>query len=262
MLIDWFTVAAQVLNFVILVWLMKHFLYKRILNAIDKREETIAKRVADAKAEKTEAKTQQDELKLKNEEFDRERSALLEKARSEATAERERLLDAARKAADALSTTRDQERQSEAQALNAKLVSRAQEAVFKIARKTLSDLASVSLEERLCDVFTRRLRDMPSETKESLVNALTKTSEPGVVRSAFELAGREQAQVQKALNETFSTDVHVRFEVAPNVISGIELSCGGQKVAWSIQEYLASLEQGVTALVAARDSPANRSVTS
>ena len=38
MLIDWFTVGAQALNFVILVWLLKHFLYKPILNAIDVRE--------------------------------------------------------------------------------------------------------------------------------------------------------------------------------------------------------------------------------
>ena len=43
MLIDWFTVAAQALNFLILVWLMKRFLYKPILHAIDAREERIAK---------------------------------------------------------------------------------------------------------------------------------------------------------------------------------------------------------------------------
>ena len=50
MLIDWFTVAAQALNFLILVWLMKRFLYKPILNAIDAREKLIAKELADADA--------------------------------------------------------------------------------------------------------------------------------------------------------------------------------------------------------------------
>jgi F-type H+-transporting ATPase subunit b len=55
MLIDWFTVGAQVLNFLILVWLMKRFLYKPILNAIDAREKRIAKELADADATRAEA---------------------------------------------------------------------------------------------------------------------------------------------------------------------------------------------------------------
>ncbi len=56
MLIDWFTVGAQVLNFLILVWLLKHFLYKPILNAIDSREKQIAAELADANVKNTEAK--------------------------------------------------------------------------------------------------------------------------------------------------------------------------------------------------------------
>ncbi len=51
MLIDWFTVGAQALNFLILVWLMKRFLYKPILNAIDAREKKIAAELADADAQ-------------------------------------------------------------------------------------------------------------------------------------------------------------------------------------------------------------------
>jgi len=43
MLIDWFTVGAQALNFLILVWLMKRFLYKPVLHAIDEREMRIAR---------------------------------------------------------------------------------------------------------------------------------------------------------------------------------------------------------------------------
>ncbi len=53
MLIDWFTVGAQALNFVILVWLMKRFLYKPILDAIDAREKRIATELADAGRKKS-----------------------------------------------------------------------------------------------------------------------------------------------------------------------------------------------------------------
>ena len=118
MLIDWFTVGAQALNFIILVWLLKRFLYKPILNAVDAREKRIAAELADADAKKAEAQKERDEFQRKNEEFDQQRAALLSKATEEAKAERQRLLDDARKAADALSAKRQEALRSEANNLN------------------------------------------------------------------------------------------------------------------------------------------------
>jgi F-type H+-transporting ATPase subunit b len=92
MLIDWFTVGAQVINFLILVWLLKRFLYHPILNALDAREERIAKELADADAKKTEAQKERDEFQHKNEEFDQQRADILSKATEEAKVERRRLL--------------------------------------------------------------------------------------------------------------------------------------------------------------------------
>ena len=106
MLIDWFTVAAQAINFLILVWFMKRFLYKPVLNAIDEREKRIATELANADAKQAEAQKQHDEFQQKNTEFDQQRAALLSKATGEAQAERQRLLDEARKAADAASSKR------------------------------------------------------------------------------------------------------------------------------------------------------------
>jgi len=103
MIIDWFTVGAQTFNFIVLVWLMKRFLYKPILHAIDERERRIAAELADADAKKAEAQKESDELKLKNEAFDQERAALLSKATDEVNIEKQRLLDNARKAAEVLS---------------------------------------------------------------------------------------------------------------------------------------------------------------
>jgi F-type H+-transporting ATPase subunit b len=55
-----------------------------------------------------------------------------------------------------------------------------------------------------------------------------------VVRSAFDLPADQRAAIQNALNETFSAEVRIRFETAPDLIGGIELTTNGQKVAWSI----------------------------
>ena len=101
MLIDWFTLAAQALNFLILVWLMKRYLYAPILLALDAREKRIAAELADADARKAEAQQERDAFQSKNDAFDRQRAALLRQATDEAGAEHQRLLDEARQAAAA-----------------------------------------------------------------------------------------------------------------------------------------------------------------
>lgn len=253
MLIDWFTVGAQALNFIILVWLLKRFLYQPILDAIDAREKRIAAELADAAAKKSEAQQERDEFRQKNDEFDRQRASLLSSATHEAKVERQRLLDEARAAASALSAERMETLRNDAHNLNRAISRRTQQEVFAIARKALMDLATTSLEERLGDIFTRRLREMDDQAKEDFARSLKTASEPAVVRSAFELPAEQRAMIQNALNETFAADIPVRFETAPDLISGIELATNGQKVAWSIAEYLTSLEKGVGELLDAPD---------
>ena len=171
------------------------------------------------------------------------------KATEEAKAERQRLLDEARKAADALSAKRQETLRNDANNLNKAIRRRTQQEVFAIARKALADLATTGLEERLGEVFTRRLREMDGPAKENLAGALKTAAGPALVRSAFDLPAEQRAAIQKALNETFSADINVRFETAPDLVSGIELTTNGQKVAWSIADYLASLEKGVDELL-------------
>jgi F-type H+-transporting ATPase subunit b len=249
MLIDWFTVGAQALNFLILVWLMKRFLYKPILDAIDGREKKIAAELANADAKKAEAQKEHEEFQRKNTEFDSERAALLSKATGEAQAERQRLLEEARKAAADLSSKRQEALRNEERNLHQAVSSRTQREVFAIARKALTDLATVSLEERLGEVFTRRLREMDGKAKDALGAALKTDSGPGVVRSTFDLPADQRAAIQNALNETFSAEVRVRFETAPDLVAGIELTTNGQKIAWSIADYLASMEKSVGELL-------------
>jgi len=256
MLLDWFTIGAQALNFLILVWLMKRFLYKPILNAIDAREKLIAKELADADAKKSEAQKERDEFQKKNEEFDQQRAALLTKATDEAKAERVRLLEEARKAADALSAKRQESLINDAHNLNQAISRLTQKEVFAITRKALTDLATTSLEERMGEVFDRRLRELNGQTKNVLGEALKKNSEPALIRSTFDLPEAQRAAIQNALNETFSADIHIRFETSPDLVSGIELIANGQKVGWSIADYLASLEKGVGELLKEKDKPA------
>jgi len=249
MLIDWFTIIAQVFNFLILVWLMKRFLYKPILNAIDAREKRIADELASADKKKAEAQKESDEFKHKNEEFDKQRAALLSKATQDAETERQKLMDEAKKAADVLSVKRQESLRNDAKNLNQAISLRTQQEVFAIARKTLRDLSTTTLEECMTGVFIRRLQGMDSQTKNGLLNVLKTSSQSGTVRSAFDLAEGQRAAIQNALNVSFSADIHLKFETTPDLIGGIEFTSNGQRLAWSIADYLKSLEKGVDELL-------------
>jgi F-type H+-transporting ATPase subunit b len=249
MLINWFTVIAQAINFLILVWLLKRFLYKPILHAIDEREKGIATQLARAEAKKAEAQKERDDLQHKNEAFDQERAALLKKATDEAKAEGQGLLDEARKDADALRAKRQDALQNEQRNLSQEIVRWTQKEVFAIARKTLADLATTSLEERMSEVFVRRLRALTGAAKEQLAAALKNSTQPARVRSAFDLPPAQRSAIESAVKETLTPDAQLQFETAPELVSGIELSTSGQKVAWSIAEYLSTLEKSAGELL-------------
>lgn len=251
MLIDWFTVAAQTLNFLILVWLMKRFLYQPILRAIDTREKKIADELADAAGQVTAAKQEREEFQHKNGAFDQQRAALLAKAADEAKAERKRLLDDARAAADALAAMRRESLMDDAKNLNQAITRKAQDEVFAIARHALTELSGADLEERMIVVFASRLHTLDEATKSQLGEALRSVKEPALIRSAFELTDEPRAVIQNAINETFSADIHLCFETAPDLVSGIELTANGRKISWSIADYLKSLEAGVSKLLKA-----------
>lgn len=256
MLIDWFTVGAQVLNFIILVWLMKRFLYKPILDAIDARETRIASDLADAAATKAAAEQERDEIRNRNDIFDRERAGLLRRATDGARAERERLLDAARAEADArMAKSRDSSNTDAADFLAA-LRRKTQAEVFAVARRTLGDLAATELEQCVVAVFLARLRSLDSASKARLAQALADAGESALVRSAFALAPAQHAEIRRAIKETVSRDVPLHFETAPDLVCGIELATAGQKVAWSIDAYLGAMERSVGEFNVARTKPA------
>jgi len=245
----WFTIIAQALNFLILMWLLKRFLYKPILHAIDAREKRVAAELANADATKAQALKDLDVYQQKIEAFNKDRDAMMAKATADVEVERSRLLDDARKAAEALSAKRQEALRIEASNLNHAINQRIQQSVFSLARKALADLATTSLEERLCEVFTRKLREMAGDAKTSLGQALTNTSEPALIRSAFELPAQQQEAIRNALNETFSLETNLRYETAPDLISGIELIASGQKLAWCIADYLTSLQTSIDDLL-------------
>jgi F-type H+-transporting ATPase subunit b len=252
MLIDWFTVAAQALNFVILAWLMKRFLYQPILDAIDAREQRIKTELAAAADKQTEAQQARDDFQKKSDDFEQQRAALLKQAQLDADAERQKLMAAARRASEALTTQRQEALASEARTLLQALRQRTQTEVFTIARQALTDVAGASLEASACEHFIQRLRGLEGAPRQALAEALHAAGDKVFVRSAFELPAAQRRAIHKALADSYDIRLDLRFEVDPAGVAGIELVAQGRKFAWSLGEHLASLERGVSELLKAQ----------
>jgi F-type H+-transporting ATPase subunit b len=251
MLIDGFTVLAQVLNFFVLVWLLKRYLYQPILDAIDAREQRIASELADAATKQQQAGQERDNFAQKNSEFDQQRDAMLQKASAEAETERQRLLAEARTAAaenankHRLALARDQ------QQLQQELNTLAQTQLMAIAKKVLADLANQPLESAMVAVFIQQLACLPDADKTRFRQSLAQTEQTAAVRSAYPLAEAERADIQQAVNQCFSGEVQLSFTNSDQSIAGIELSAKGQLIAWSIASYLGALQKNIAATLAA-----------
>lgn len=257
MLIDWFTVFAQLVNFLILMGLLKLFLYKPILRALEDREKKIAGQLEEARKIKADAERERNEYVYKNELFEQQRDDLLKQAQNDANHEREKLIEAARMEAADLRTGWQQALKIEQTGLHRDIMQQTRAEVFAITRKTLADLASESLEQRISEVFIQRLRALNESDKNLLALAIEASSKPVQIRSAFELTPQQQKALEQTVREVFAVEAAIEFKTDAERISGIELSTNGHKLAWNIADYLALLERSVEEVLEAKtESPA------
>jgi F-type H+-transporting ATPase subunit b len=271
-LIDWFTVCAQAINFLILVWLLKRYLYQPVLAAIDTREKNIAIKIKDAETQQTKAQAASEELRKRNEAFDRERDALMRKAAEEGAAERQRLSDSARQDSQQMRVKMTQLLSAERAELGRQLLLRTQAEVFALARKALSELAGASLEDRMIEVLIDRLRELPEKQRLALAapaviagsaDAAVQAAPARVVlvRSAYEPSAAGRTKLEAAIRERLGANVVIHFETASGLVCGFELAFDGVKLAWSVADYLSTLAQDAAALaateLAAPEAPAH-----
>ncbi len=249
MSINWFTVIAQVVNFLVLVWLLKRFLYKPILKAIDEREKKITSQIKDANKKEAEAKKEREEFENKNVDFDKQKKALMDKAIEEVNIKREHLLDKAKKDADDLRKKLEEIVKGEQEHLGDEITRRTKTEVFSIAEKMLKELADSNLEQQIVTVFIERLKNLNEKETKKMIDTFKSSKEDIIVKSAFELDKSQQTEIEKVVKKIVHATAGFQFQTAPELVSGIELNANGYKVAWSISEYLSSLKKTIEEII-------------
>jgi F-type H+-transporting ATPase subunit b len=120
---------------------------------------------------------------------------------------------------------------------------RTRDQVLSITRRVLTDLAGASLEERVVEVFNQRLRTLDGTEIKNLASALNTRDGVLTVRTALDISPDLRATTEASIREILGTNVQLAFENAPAMICGIELDANGQKVAWSIADYLSDIKE-------------------
>lgn len=236
MSIDWITVTAQLLNFLVLIWLLKRFLYRPILDGIDAREKEIADRMAEAATIRATAQAAQARHQAEIAALHADRAETLESVRQAAQAEHDSLLEQARERLAAQRASQEQQRAEEARKYTIDLHHAGAEALLSLTRKALSDLADETLEQRIVAHCATRLASAADELRAAggagrEVVALTRDPLPP------DLAARLRAELVQAL-----PGIAVRLETDPALACGLTLKLGGAQAAWTVDGYLDALD--------------------
>ncbi len=245
MLIDWFTVTAQVINFLVLVYLLKRFLYGPIIRAMDQREKRIALRLEEGQKKKDEAQQEMALYQKKNRDLDNQREEKLSRIKEEAAARRKELINEARNEVDAIRARWHEAIQREKEAFLQDLRQRAGKQTYAIARRVLKDLANVNLERHIIRVFIERLRNLDDQERTALQESIRKSGRKINLRSAFEIPQEMAREIAAVLQNQGADPLDLQLEISSDLICGIELKVHGRKIAWSLEDYVDTLEEAL-----------------
>lgn len=242
MLLDWFTVAAQIVNFLILALLLRRFLFKPVTKAIADRKQKIATELSNAAAIREEAQQIKNRYEAKFQALEKERNQLLDEARQEAEKERQLMFTQVKKETEELRSKLMRSFNEEQLSIQNQIATRAQREVFALAKKTMGDLASQELENYLIDQFLRHL-DRPEPIERQQLKKALDDENSIVVRTAFSLDPSQQKSITKALRELIKIDkITPEFEIKPELICGIEVQINHYKMVWHVAGYLREID--------------------
>jgi F-type H+-transporting ATPase subunit b len=241
MQIDWVTVAAQIVNFLILVALLKRFLYAPILDAMQQREQRIAAQLSQAEEREVMARASEADYRDKVQELERERETIRSRTRTEAEQDRHRLLREARDAVDETRQQWQQQVQQEKVDFLDALRERTGDVVQDIARRALGDLADRRLEAQIVDTFVARLETMEPARRP----APTSAGEHIQVTTAFELDDDCRDRLTDAIRRLVHGDAEIDYRRAGTLLCGIELTAGGRRIGFSLGDHLDQIRENL-----------------
>lgn len=245
MLLDPFTVAAQIVNFLILIWVLRRLLYGPITRAMAAREARIREELENARRLRDEAQAEGERYRELTAAFESAQAERLAEARAELDAWRRDHTQAVRNEVETMRQRWQQALDQEKEAFLLELRRRAGREIVAVTRRVLHELADSDLEGRIVSRFLARLQALSPDERTQLVAAARDDGQQVHVRTASRLSEEDQSQLRAGVTEALGPGLTPRFDTAADLVSGVELRAGGFKVAWALGDYLDSLEDAL-----------------
>lgn len=258
--IDWITVAAQTINFLILVYLLRRFLYQPVMRAMQRREQAIAQQLQQAERREQTAADEASALRAQTEAFIREREDRLSAVEQETELKRQSLLDEVRREVETSRARWHAELELERQEQLGKFRPKAAAALTRAARRMLADMADADLEQQLIRTFVRRLETLDHDDLATLRKSARKAGHLRVGTS-FEPDEETRTRIRRALQhhllEERKTEIDIDFYRPDHLVCGIEVDTEGRKIGWTIDNYLQALENELASPTTASPESSN-----
>ena len=256
MQIDWLTVAAQIVNFLILVWLLQRFLYRPISLAMERREARIEERLSAARSTRSDAQAEKEKLQDERSALEKSKEQALDQARQEARALRERLESDIREEMETKRETWRKQIEVEREDFSRSLQRRAGHQSIEIARRVLKDYANSELAGHVAEVFIEQLHNLDDDMRQKLSGAALRTGDPALVESGDKLQSTARRNVTRAIHDCVSRDVDVTYREDDDIVMGLRLTIGEQTVEWSAARHLKTLETTLDEVLENTQGPA------
>ncbi len=251
MLIDPFIVVAQIINFLILVALLKRFLYKPITQAMETRSQRIERQLAAAASKEQDAEAKKELYLQKQQELERRKQEWLGRAKQEVELEKERLTQSAIAEVNVMRSQWYQDFERDRQKLEKEIRDRLSHQVYLATRKALSDLANADLERQIVEMFIERLYNLDdTQLKAIRITPITDLRHIITIRSSFIISDEQKGRLTAAVREQITAEAEVLFEIEEDLICGIELRDRGYKISWNLEHYLTELDTKMTGVLA------------
>jgi len=231
MSIDWVTVLAQIANFLVLVWLLKRFLYKPILNGIDSREAEIAERMGEARRAQEKAAAAEADFVAEQQKLQADQDALAERIREQAKQQRDALLAEAREKLEQERKDTQAHLARERERFTSELYKASAETLYQLAGRALHDLADERLEEHIALHVIGKLAPLSDELALAAEHA-----EEALATTHASLPDGARHKVETALAERVP-GLPLRFATDESQSPGLVLRIGSLQLAWTVDSY-------------------------
>jgi len=236
--IDWWTLLLQVVNFLILIWLLSRFLYRPVSAIVRQRQAAAHKLLEEVAQTRKDVAAEKASVAKTREGFADERAKIIAAAHVEAEEERKaRLAETAEEIAR-LRAQANSELARAGKAADAAEAAHAQDLAITIASRLLSRLPPGHATQAFVAGLCERISALPEKTKAEL-----KIAGPIDVTAAAALDDQARAHIRDALRAALGTEPALTFRTDPSLIAGIALASKDLVLKNSWQEDLQRIRE-------------------